>query len=76
MELADEQRIPTPTVISIILSSDKTMLESFSGGASTWPQYMTIGNIMGKQRFRRENRCIRLIGLLPSFDGTCGLFQI
>jgi len=58
------------TVIPIILSSDKTQLGSLSGDASAWPLYMSIGNVIGSERFRKENHAMRLIGLLPTLTGT------
>jgi hypothetical protein len=39
----------SPTVILIILSSNKTHL-SHSGKMKAWPLYMTIGNISSKAR--------------------------
>jgi len=58
------------TIIPIILTSDKTQLGAFSGTATGWPLYMTIGNVVGYERFKRSNRCIRLIAWLPTDIGT------
>jgi hypothetical protein len=61
------------TVAPIILSSDKTILGHLSGKASAWPVYMSVGNIKGFDRFRKQKRVMRLIALLPSVKGN-GLF--
>ena len=50
-------------VIPIILSSDKTILGSLSGEASAWPLYMTVGNVVGYERFKPQNQAMHLIAL-------------
>ena len=56
-------------MIPIVLTSEKTWLGSMSGDASAWPLYMTIGNVIGSQRYLEENHAMRLIGLLPMTIG-------
>ena len=58
------------TLIPIVLASDKTVLSSLSGEASTWPVYMTIGNVVGYKRWHPRNRATRLIGLLPKVNSN------
>ncbi|KAF8254220.1 hypothetical protein K440DRAFT_531597 [Wilcoxina mikolae CBS 423.85] len=53
------------TVVPVILGSDTTMLSILSGDKSSWPVYLSIGNLSkAKQQFVKSNRLI-LIGLLP-----------
>ena len=57
------------TIIPVILSSDKTLFGD-SGRASAWPLYMTIGNIVGYERFSKESHSVKLIALFPAIEGT------
>jgi hypothetical protein len=61
--------IDSPTVIPIVLSSNKTHLAG-SGKTKAWPLYMTIGNISSKVRWVPSHHCTRLIALFPLMDGT------
>jgi Plavaka transposase len=54
------------TVIPFILSSDKTLFGSFSGNASGWPLYITVGNVPKDKRFLLIKRHVRLIAMLPT----------
>jgi len=41
-----------------------------SGNASAWPLYMTIGNVIGSERYIEKNHAMKLIGLLPTAIGN------
>jgi hypothetical protein len=64
------------TIIPIILSSDKTHLGANSGIHGAWPIYMTIGNVTGFQRFRPENRAMRLVGMFPEPPGMTVIIML
>ncbi len=53
------------TVIPIILGSDKTQLSVFTGDKSSWPVYLTIGNIPKAERRCPKKRTQILLGYLP-----------
>lgn len=53
------------TVVPIILGSDKTQLSVFSGDKSSWPVYLTIGNIPKADRRCPSKRTQTLLGYLP-----------
>ncbi|EJD33325.1 hypothetical protein AURDEDRAFT_77066 [Auricularia subglabra TFB-10046 SS5] len=54
------------TLLSIILSSDKTELTSFTGKRSCYPVYLTIGNISKHLRGQPSMRAHRLLAYLPT----------
>ncbi|KZV90711.1 hypothetical protein EXIGLDRAFT_575973, partial [Exidia glandulosa HHB12029] len=54
------------TLISVILSSDKTELTSFTGKRSCYPVYLTIGNISKHVRRQPSLRAQRLLAYLPT----------
>ncbi|KZV99339.1 hypothetical protein EXIGLDRAFT_592623, partial [Exidia glandulosa HHB12029] len=54
------------TLISVILSSDKTELTSFTGKRSCYPVYLTIGNISKHMRRQPSMRAQRLLAYLPT----------
>jgi hypothetical protein len=54
------------TVLPIILATDKTQLTAFSGEHSSYPVYMSIGNIAKHVRRQPSQRAFRLIGYLPT----------
>ncbi|KAG1743579.1 uncharacterized protein EDB91DRAFT_1247079 [Suillus paluster] len=60
------------TLVPVILSSDKTQLCQFRGDKTTYPVYLTIGNISKSIRRKPSFRTQKLIGHLPtvSLDGN------
>ncbi|EJD37744.1 hypothetical protein AURDEDRAFT_72956, partial [Auricularia subglabra TFB-10046 SS5] len=54
------------TVVPIIISSDKTELTQFTGKATAYPIYMTVGNIADHIRRQPSRRAQILIGYLPT----------
>ncbi|KZW03090.1 hypothetical protein EXIGLDRAFT_636720, partial [Exidia glandulosa HHB12029] len=65
------------TVVPIIISSDKTELTLFTGGATAYPIYMTIGNIADHIRRQPSRHAQVLIGYLPtSAIDTSGLTEL
>ncbi|KAG5222341.1 Para aminobenzoic acid synthetase [Salix suchowensis] len=63
-----EATTPGATIIPIIISSDKTQLTLFRN-KSTYPVYLTIGNILKDIRRKPSHRAQILLGYLP----TCKL---
>ncbi|KAG2058976.1 hypothetical protein BDR06DRAFT_968424 [Suillus hirtellus] len=59
-------------LVSVILSSDKTQLCQFRGDKTTYPIYLTIGNISKSIRHKPSFHTQKLIGYLLtiSLDGT------
>ncbi|KAG8789157.1 hypothetical protein FRC12_013822 [Ceratobasidium sp. 428] len=62
---------PNGTVLSVIISSDKTKLTSFSGNKKAHPVYMTIGNIPKRLRWRISERANIIIGYLLVLKLDC-----
>ncbi|KLO04335.1 hypothetical protein SCHPADRAFT_798623, partial [Schizopora paradoxa] len=60
-----EQLPEGATVVPIILGSDKTQLSVFTGDKSSWPVYITIGNIPKADRRCPSKRTQTLLGYLP-----------
>ncbi|KZV81834.1 hypothetical protein EXIGLDRAFT_627889, partial [Exidia glandulosa HHB12029] len=54
------------TVVPIIISTDKTELSQFTGDATVYPIYMTIGNIDSSIRRQPSRHAQILIGYLPT----------
>ncbi|KZV98523.1 hypothetical protein EXIGLDRAFT_832092 [Exidia glandulosa HHB12029] len=54
------------TVVPIIISTDKTELSQFTGDATAYPIYMTIGNIDSSIRRQPSRHAQILIGYLPT----------
>ena len=70
--LHPRERMPTGgscTIIPIILSSDKVLHGAQSGNSTSWPLYLTVGNIPSKKRWLLTKPYARLIGLLPDIKG-------
>ncbi|KAG2157668.1 uncharacterized protein EDB93DRAFT_1246735 [Suillus bovinus] len=59
------------TIAPIILASNKTMLSQFQGDKSTWPVYLSIGNIAKEKRRQTSARATILIGYLPATKLNC-----
>jgi hypothetical protein len=58
------------TVISFILSSDKTVFGSLSGQQKGWPLLFTVGNVHSRKRFLMSESNTRMIALLPILHRT------
>lgn len=57
------------TVIPIILSSDKVLHGAQSGNSTSWPLYLTLGNIPSNKRWLLTKPHARLVALLPDPKG-------
>ncbi|KAJ7833407.1 hypothetical protein B0H13DRAFT_2370459 [Mycena leptocephala] len=64
-QAAVEEGHPGATIISIIISSDKTQLTVF-GNKTAYPVYMTVGNIPKEIRRKPSRRGYVLLGYLPT----------
>jgi hypothetical protein len=53
------------TIIPVILASDKTHLSNFTGDKTTWPVYLTIGNIKKSIQRKPTAHASILIGYIP-----------
>jgi hypothetical protein len=53
------------TIIPIVIASDMTNLTHHGGDKSSWPVYMSIGNISKKIRFRAKSKAFMLIAYIP-----------
>ena len=53
------------TVAPVILASDKTELSQFKGDKTTWPLYLSIGNISKHVRRQPSQHASVLLGYLP-----------
>ena len=53
------------TVAPVILASDKTELSRFKGDKTTWPVYLSIGNISKHVRRQPSKHASVLLGYLP-----------
>ena len=56
---------PGATVVPVILSSDKTQLTLF-GSKSTYPVYLSIGNILKDLHQKPTQRAMMLLGYIPT----------
>lgn len=64
-------------MVPIIISTDKTELSQFTGNATAYPIYLTIGNIADHIRRQPSRRAQILIGYLPtSAIDTSGLTEL
>jgi len=70
--LHPRHRVPSQgscTVIPIILSSDKVLHGAQSGNSTSWPLYLTLGNVPSNKRWLLTKPYARFIGFLPDLKG-------
>ncbi len=58
---------PGATVVPVILATDKTLITKLRGDVSTWPVYITIGNISRDIRRKQTVPSKLLLGFILVF---------
>ena len=58
---------PGATVVPVILATDKTLITKLRGDVSTWPVYITIGNISRDIRRKQTVLSKLLLGFILVF---------
>ena len=60
-----KEHCPQATIISILISSDKTVIRLSYGNQTLWPVYITIGNLDAKTRQFQKRPGTLLFGSIP-----------
>jgi Plavaka transposase len=62
-----QARLPDgATVVPVLLATDKTQLTTHHGDKSSWPVYITIGNLDRKTRRKQNLPANLLLGFIPN----------
>lgn len=62
-----QARLPDgATVVPVLLATDKTQLTTHHGDKSSWPVYITIGNLNRKTRRKQNLPANLLLGFIPN----------
>jgi Plavaka transposase len=59
------------TLVTIIITSDKTQLSTFNGDKQAWPVYLTIGNIKKGTHQKPSTHATILLGYIPVSKLEC-----